>query len=760
MQCGRVDRRAEEARKVRGTAKRRSGRLLVWMGLIGALALASGPADYLAAQSVHVVRVNPYFAVGFTAVGGEDVVKVIISGPPDPPPGFPRTAATVPQPHPEAGINVLPNVPAFTWCFGCSATSGAMIAGYYDRVGYPLMYTGPMNGGVIPMNNSSWGLWQDGCSAWRAQCPLSATRSGLDGRIALGHVDDYWVCYLDPGPDPFADDPDDPLDPSWSEHAYGDCTADYMKTNQAAYGNDDGSTTFWYNPSGTKWSGTFSDDGGYGLQLFYESRGYTVIDRYNRVLLGYDWDGPGTEYGPATQGATFADYKAEIDAGRPVMIHLEGHTMVGVGYDDSSNLMYIHDTWDHSTHTMTWGGSYGGGLHMGITIVTLAESEIDVRGLGHSIPDGDTSPSAPDSTDFGSVDLGSSDFHTFTVHNTGAYPLSLTGSPRVQISGVHAADFAVTAQPGSVLGIGASTSFTVQFSPSAAGVRTATVTISNTDLNENPYDFSIQGTGNDPSDTTPPTPDPMTWDVAPSVTAPATISMTAAIATDPSGVEYSFEETSGNPGGTSSGWQDSATYSDDGLSTDTQYCYRVKARDKSGNQNETGWSSTTCATTGPPATAAVFRVASDGTVLADSTVYATSFQTGAADVAEWVSVSESVTPGSVVELDPDNAGSYRLSSVVCSQSVAGVISTSPGVVLGHSEAFEQRALLALVGIIPTYATDEGGPILPGDLLVASSRPGYAMRWSGSGPCPCALVGKALEPMTEDNGIILVLLTAH
>ena len=57
-------------------------------------------------------------------------------------------------------------------------------------------------------------------------------------------------------------------------------------------------------------------------------------------------------------------------------------------------------------------------------------------------------------------------------------------------------------------------------------------------------------------------------------------------------------------------------------------------------------------------------------------------------------------------------------------------------------------------------TNEGGPIQPGDLLVSSSTPGYAMRWAGDGPCPCALVGKALGPMMEESGTILVLLTSH
>jgi hypothetical protein len=114
----------------------------------------------------------------------------------------------------------------------------------------------------------------------------------------------------------------------------------------------------------------------------------------------------------------------------------------------------------------------------------------------------------------------------------------------------------------------------------------------------------------------------------------------------------------------------------------------------------------------------------------------------------------------VVELDPDNPSSYRLSRSACSPWIAGVISTEPGIVLGQAEAFEHRALLALVGIVPTYVTDEGGSILPGDLLVSSSTPGHAMRWGGSEPCPCALVGKALEPMTDETGVIQVLLTSH
>ncbi len=162
----------------------------------------------------------------------------------------------------------------------------------------------------------------------------------------------------------------------------------------------------------------------------------------------------------------------------------------------------------------------------------------------------------------------------------------------------------------------------------------------------------------------------------------------------------------------------------------------------------------------PDSSAAVFRVADEGSVRADSGFYGSSFTTWAADLAEWVQVTGSVKAGDVLELDPSLDQSYRLAQTLCSTLVAGVVSTEPGVTLGASTVGPQQALLALSGIVPVKVTNEGGPIHPGALLVSSSTPGYAMRWAGPDPCPCALVGKALEPMTDERGMIRVLLTAH
>jgi len=105
----------------------------------------------------------------------------------------------------------------------------------------------------------------------------------------------------------------------------------------------------------------------------------------------------------------------------------------------------------------------------------------------------------------------------------------------------------------------------------------------------------ISGGGGSEPDVTPPDPDPMTWATVPYATGSTSISMTATTASDPSGVEYYFQCTAG--GGHDSGWQDPATYEDIGLSPDTQYTYRVMARDKSANQNATGYSGTASATT-------------------------------------------------------------------------------------------------------------------------------------------------------------------
>lgn len=126
---------------------------------------------------------------------------------------------------------------------------------------------------------------------------------------------------------------------------------------------------------------------------------------------------------------------------------------------------------------------------------TTPTPEIEVRGNSVDIVSGDTTPALTDHTNFDSVDVaGATQDRTFTIANTGSATLTL-GANAVSLAGANAADFIVTAQPATTVAAATSTTFTIRFDPSAAGARTATITINNDDADEAPYTFAIQGTG-------------------------------------------------------------------------------------------------------------------------------------------------------------------------------------------------------------------------------------------------------------------------
>jgi len=93
----------------------------------------------------------------------------------------------------------------------------------------------------------------------------------------------------------------------------------------------------------------------------------------------------------------------------------------------------------------------------------------------------------------------------------------------------------------------------------------------------------------------PPMPHRAAWEIEPYAFSGNSIAMKATAATDEHGVEYIFENVV--LAGHSSGWQDSPEWTDAGLSGSTEYCYRVRTRDKSPNANQGLWSNTACATT-------------------------------------------------------------------------------------------------------------------------------------------------------------------
>lgn len=157
-----------------------------------------------------------------------------------------------------------------------------------------------------------------------------------------------------------------------------------------------------------------------------------------------------------------------------------------------------------------------------------------------------------------------------------------------------------------------------------------------------------------------------------------------------------------------------------------------------------------------------FSVASNGDVAVSSTLYAGSATIGTpgspGDLAERVdiAVDDTVEPGDVVIVDSENSDTYRRSQVAYEQSVAGVISTNPSLVIGFGQT-QNTAVMALVGRVPIKVSTENGPIRRGDVLVTASSTGYAMRYDSSKDDDAKIVGiigVALESLETGQGKIM------
>jgi len=132
------------------------------------------------------------------------------------------------------------------------------------------------------------------------------------------------------------------------------------------------------------------------------------------------------------------------------------------------------------------------------------------------------------------------------------------------------------------------------------------------------------------------------------------------------------------------------------------------------------------------------------------------------DVAEWVPAAEAMPAGTVVVVDDGANNAVTASTHAYDTSVAGVVSSNPGLLLGVASA--SKAKIATTGRVRVRVDATKSPIRKGDLLVTSDRPGMAMK---SEPLdlggikihrPGTLVGKALEPLPGGEGEILVLLS--
>ena len=265
----------------------------------------------------------------------------------------------------------LANTCDYKWWYGCSPTSAGMMMGHYDLNGYQ----GSNYGNLVPGGVAESETYVGPPTGWNALANNAIA--------SQGHVADFYS-------GGFGASGDDVPGP-W--HSFNSL-ADFMGTSQdfpAPYTNQNGSTIFFWWKNGERFTeanaaafGVWPYSGMYGIGEYVDYVGYDTAVLYNQLIPGVaDKLWPNTL--PNMSGFTFEDYMAEIDAGRPVLIQVTGHTMFGYGYiDDGTNTVNVYDTWTSGGDTMTWGDAYLGRAHYGVTVMTVipAPGAILLSGIG------------------------------------------------------------------------------------------------------------------------------------------------------------------------------------------------------------------------------------------------------------------------------------------------------------------------------------------------------------------------------------------
>ena len=247
-------------------------------------------------------------------------------------------------------------MPKAEYMYGCTPTSVGMILGYYDLYGYHGTSLSNIIQGTVALESRG----TDGDAY-----DMDAFDTVLGKAIATtGYV------YRFHSRNGTATTPEEELPYTFVGNttelntSEWDCLADYLGTGQYWRGNANLSTTVTYCTLNDLYTRNYSDGtltyGSitrtipyrttsmlYGLDLYVKSRGYSL-----------DYKLTGTfEVDTAGGSFTFADYMNEIDAGRPVLISIKGHSMVGYGYKESTREIIFDDCYK-ADQRMTWGGTY------------------------------------------------------------------------------------------------------------------------------------------------------------------------------------------------------------------------------------------------------------------------------------------------------------------------------------------------------------------------------------------------------------------
>ncbi|WP_300672249.1 choice-of-anchor D domain-containing protein [Desulfoluna sp.] len=137
----------------------------------------------------------------------------------------------------------------------------------------------------------------------------------------------------------------------------------------------------------------------------------------------------------------------------------------GLTIDSSTNTLFVCD--DNNNRVMVFVG-------------TLSGPEFNLKKGAHYLPEGSR-------VDFGSAQSEA----TFTIENPGDTNLSFEETPIITLTGTDADQFSVLTQPTSPVPPLSSTTFSVRFRPTTLGDKTANISITSNDSDENPFRITL-----------------------------------------------------------------------------------------------------------------------------------------------------------------------------------------------------------------------------------------------------------------------------
>ncbi len=121
---------------------------------------------------------------------------------------------------------------------------------------------------------------------------------------------------------------------------------------------------------------------------------------------------------------------------------------------------------------------------------------------------------------------------------------------------------------------------------------------------------------------------------------------------------------------------------------------------------------------------------------------------------------ENIESGTVMIINEE--GALRISDQPYDKKVAGVISGAgdykPGLILDRQQSPNDRKPIALIGKVYCKADAQHGAIEVGDLLTTSPTSGHAMKAIDPLKAFGAIIGKALRPLKEGQGLIPILVS--